>query len=208
MNFESTIKIIAPPHSDTHYSLDVNDDGKMDFMFFSDHGISPGGVDQQESSIGILNPEFEISVLEQGDTFHTCFDEYYVPELNITMSVVETYTKQSAFSCPETGTDSIGMIYKDIYPRVYSEGDTLNSSETWSNQGLTFSFFNNSLHSYPSSEEDVYIKESYSIARGLWNNKSLKYLLFRIKNPEVISYGWIKLDIHNYNEIWLHEYAI
>jgi len=204
---DSTVKLIGSRNSPAKYYLDIDNDGHSDFEFCSDFTMSLGGVGYQESSIRILNSEIEISVREQSDTIHICNEVFFNQQLNITSNRVTTFNNQSTFSCPEANTDSVTNINKGYYPQVHKEGESMDSLITWRKENLIFSSYNSSVYSYPITIDSVYV-ENYSIARGLWNNTSLKYLLFRIRISENYSYGWVQISIHDYKEIWLHNYAI
>ena len=194
---DSTIKIIAPAHDYTNEIFDIDKDGIPDFEIHSDHGISPGGINYQKSSIKVVNSFFQISIIEMSDTLHRC--------MQITNDTIVTYifyNNYSSYSCYGDGIDTTYSPNIFSYPKSYSTGDSLNDNESWTNEDLTLSYYDNSYHGwYP-----PYI--AYSIMRGNWNKQNMKYILFKKESNDKNLYGWLRLSIDNYKEIRVYEYAI
>lgn len=107
------------------------------------------------------------------------------------------YNNYSNATCPEDGNDTIYAIRNLSYPKIYVKGDTVNFSESWLNEELILSYFDNSIGD----------RTSYKILRGNWNNSNMKYILFRIKKTSKSYYGWLKLSVDEHNEISFFEYA-
>lgn len=193
---DSAIEISAMVHSYTSKKFDIDKDGTPDFELYSDYSISPGGINYQKSMIKVLNPIFHISTIKMSDTLYKC--------KQITNDTIVTYTiynNYSNFSCNGIKTTFSPNIY--TYPKVYSKGDSLTYNESWINKDLILSFNDRSAFIFGHPSITI-----HSIIRGNWNNKNLKYLLFKKEYNGKNYYGWLKLSICCYSGIRLYEYAI
>ena len=195
--FDSTIKVIAPAHDFANENFDVDKDGVNDFEIRSDHGISPGGVNYQQSSIKILNSSFQISVFEMSDTLHRCMQVAYD-----TLIAYVYYNNYSNYTCSGNGIDTTYSPNNVYYPSIHSTGDSLTLNENWHGDDLTFSYYDQSYHGWFAPFT------SYLIVRGNWNNQNMKYVLFKKEYNDTELYGWLRLSIDNYKEIRIYEYAI
>ncbi len=191
-----TIEIIAPAYIYTHQNFDIDKDGISDFELRSDHISSPGGLKYQKSSIKIVNSSFQISVIEMSDTLHRC-----IHSINDTIISYMVYNNYSNVTCSGDGIDSVYSPNTFSYPKIYSTGDTLNLTESWSNDDLTLSYYN---YMYFLISPPI----TYSIVRGNWNNQNMKYVLFKKDHEGIYIYGWLRLSIDNIKEIRFYEYAI
>lgn len=185
---DTFLVIKAEWHEYEEFIIDINNDGQNDFKLISNHPSSPAGIDYQESWLKILNSSIEVSSEMIIDTIYKC-------NLNDTINEYALFNKNSGYFCEDVitkhKTDSI------IYPVVYNSGDTISDNELWVQDELVFSYYNRNC---------CFWKPTY-INQGIWNDINIKYILFRFKHDGGNSYGWIKLNIEDFKEIKLYEYA-
>ncbi len=196
---DSTIKIIAPGHNHTSENFDVDNDGVIDFEIHSEHGMSPGGYNYQESSIKIVNSSFQISVIEMSDTLQRCM--HMQVEYDTVIYYIY-YNNYSAYTCYGDGIDTTFSPNIFYYPSIHMPGESLTQLETWSGDDLTLSSYDGSNYIWFPHYK------LYSVLRGNWNNQNMKYILFKKEYNSIALYGWLRLSIDNYKEIRVYEYAI
>lgn len=194
--FDSAIKLIAPFHDMVIFDIDIDDNGTDDIQLRSVDNFSPAGIMVEKSRIIIINPEYELSVIDMPDTMRRCTEI-----INDSLLKYTHYNNYSGYKCDD-GIDTVIYITTYSYPDVYSLGDTLTDNEKWSNNYIDLAYYDHSV---------FYTIEYYkylSIVRGKWNNQNMKYILFKKENNGQIRYGWLRLSIDNYLEIRFYEYAI
>jgi hypothetical protein len=195
--FDSSVSIIAAWHSSASYQFDIDSDGVNDFKLNSVYSASPGGIDQREASIDVLNSTFQISVSTLLDSIFQC---KYIE--NDTLKSITYYNGIGGYSCSGSNLNSFSRVDTTVCPKIYSIGDTIGNEGNWVSNSVKFSIFNN---------DNLWVLfpvQNTCIFRGNWNNTNMKYLLFRINNNGQFRYGWLKLSIDEYNHIRFHEYAM
>lgn len=195
--FDSTIKIIAPWHDYASENFDVDSDGVQDFQFYSEHSISPGGLNIQRSKIRVLNSAFQISAIEITDTTHRCTQIE-----NDTIIAYVYYNNNSSYVCDGNSVDSILASAAYPYPVVYSIGDSLTSNIEWTGSDMILAELNMSYSGW------AFPYTSWSVIRGNWNGQSMKYILFRKSEQDSVRHGWIQLSVNSSKEIRVYEFAI
>lgn len=178
---DSASKIIVPWHDSTMERFDLDKDGITDFEIHSNHAISPGGINYQESFIKIVNSNFQISIIEMSDTLHRC-----MRVANYTLIAYTFYNNYSTYSCSGDGIDTTYSPNIFNCPSIHYTGESLTLNETWSSEdNLTLSYSDQSNHGWY-----LPYSTSYLIVRGNWNNQYMKYLLFKKIYNGKNCYGW------------------
>lgn len=186
--YDSTIYI---RNWDDNFSFDIDQDGINDFRIISVHVTSPGGINDQEASVEILNKSIEISSGYDIDSIFNC--SFYH---NDTLYSTSYFNRRSGYEC--YGNETFLRIDTTIHPLVYSKGSTVRDL-IWKKGNIVLSHYVNDAFWLPPPHHNY-------ILYGNWNNANMKYVVFRINGSET-RYGWLKLSILDYHEILFYEYA-
>lgn len=195
--FDSTVKIIGPWHDHAQENFDVDSDGVWDFQLYSEHSISPGGINSQQSIIRIVNSSFQISSIDISDTTHRCTEVS-----NDSIIAYIYYNNNSSYNCDGNSVDSVLGSNTSQYPVVYSIGDSLTQDIEWNGSDMTLAYYD---MSYSGWFAPYY---SWSVIRGNWNDRSMKYILFKKVYHDSVRHGWIRLSVDDFKEIRVYEFAI
>jgi len=192
-DIDTFIQVKAEYHQWDEYLFDIDLDGQDDFKFISEDNDSPGGARSLKSRIEVLNTSIEVSIMKEVDTIYSCW-------VDSTEEYVHDYVhfnKISNYHCNEYAV-LFNKVDTITTPLIYDSGNTIENVELWSSKDIVFS----------TSSRNYGVYEPTYIDQGAWNELNLRYMLFRYKKQEKYHYGWIKLNVENFKEIKLYEFAI
>lgn len=200
--------IIINPETDGNpiKSFDLTNDGSPDFKLWSSY--FNGEKTQKRSHIDSINKSFEIIVDILPDSVFICSG--HINEFDTSLPI--SYTASTGFQCSNPEDDSLEGIYPIAIPVQFNFQDTLyvenHYDYNWDNSGNFSLIWKGPVDVYGKMWFCYYLRE-------YWNNQGPKYLCFRInlKNEkinkrDVNKYGWLKIEIIDYDEIKLYESAI
>lgn len=196
-SYDPPKEIIAEWHNSAYEEFSLNYDHVNDIKIISDWVISPGGLSTKNATLKTLNSSVEIAITEVTDTTYRCIVEY-----GDTIQVHTYYSNDTIYECQ--GNDSISTTLT-TYPRIFNYGDKPDLEIKWKNNSLTLSYFDSS--SFGWFENGTLYYQSNIIYRGIWNDMEEKYLLYRYRHNNSWYYGWIKININDFNHIRIHEIA-
>jgi hypothetical protein len=187
-----SISIIGPFHGGEEYPFDVDGDGKDDFNFESFHNISPGGIDVMSAAVEILDSSFQIAGEVYADSIFLC-------DTTISGITFENYYNSFTFEgCWGGSSNNFQSVYTRYYPRIFSQGDTLEITAHWSAERLILAQANNSSFDFT----------FYDFKLPFWNLKGKKYILIRKGHSGKYIYGWLCISVNNFKDIYFFEFAL
>lgn len=192
------------------YQIDFDNDNQADFEFYNENltgNIYTACFERSNSSrysfIETLNPAIELLYFTQVDTIYNC----HVEDMEA-WTQVRDYYYNTDFDC--SGNEKIDKIENKLVPSIFNLYDTLNLDGSWANNvfELAYSRYDNVVRStWECPSSGISSSELTTITRENWNNKSMRYIVFRKKVNDSYIQGWIRLEVNNYNEITLYDVA-
>ena len=195
--------------SNFDYLVDFDNDSLIDFKFKSYKFKSSNYVACYDrdiidsySSIEVINPAIELLYFTDNDTIYHCHIES--PKL---YTKITDLVSNAGLSCSDS-VKEILRLENTICPTIFNLYDTLYTYENWTNNKFEFAHYKydyeyRSTFECPSNKLNS--KKETKIIRENWNNKSMRYIVFRRKINDYYYIGWIRLEVRNYFELTLYE---
>lgn len=166
-----------------NHKIDINNDSIYDLEFSTDvwhHTMRY----IWSSTVKTLNNDTKISLATKEELFAHYFSIYINPSDSdsIKISYVENYNSKNTYPS-NLRIDTL----KGVYPKIYSQGDTLLQNANWNSGNFILEY---------SEQEESTTKSNFK--RGIWYGINNKFIGIQFSKADKQYLGWIEISVNNF----------